>query len=76
MKSGQQQKDCNHCSFIVMFPLLTKDECLSTYHFFLSFFSTLFCFLMAQVRSGHAIWLFNNWGEEGLQQSFGRDRQI
>lgn len=29
-----------------------------------------------QVRSGHAIWLFSNWGEEGLQQSFRRDGQI
>lgn len=29
-----------------------------------------------QVERGHAVWLFNNQGKEGVQQSFRRDRQI
>lgn len=60
--------------FLVVFPLLKKVPSLCSYSFL--FFSTLFCFLLAQVSSGHAIWLFSNWGEEGLQQSFRRDGQI
>lgn len=31
---------------------------------------------LPQVERGHAVWLFNNQRKEGLQQSFGRDRQI
>lgn len=29
-----------------------------------------------QVERGHAVWLFNDQGKEGVQQSFRRDRQI
>lgn len=65
------------CSFIVLLSFQSKKKvffCILL--FFLSSIFALFHFLLAQVRSGHAIRLFSNWGEEGLQQSFGRDRQI
>lgn len=72
---SERQPSFIHC--FLVFPLQSKKK-VSVHVLMIFFFSisTLFHFLMAQVRSGHAIRLFSNWGEEGLQQSFGRDGQI